>query len=92
MNYTGPRGPSFANNLISVGIYKRETHRKLQKELELGRILGPFSKRPISTLKVSPIGLVPKNDGGWHLITHLSYPVNESINCFIDPNICKVRE
>jgi len=54
-------------------------------------VLGPFSQKPISTLRVSPIGLVPKSSGGWRLITHLSYPENYSVNDFIDPQICGVK-
>jgi hypothetical protein len=42
---------------------------KLQNEVKLGRILGPFKNMPISTLQISPIGLVPKPDGNWRLIT-----------------------
>ena len=40
----------------------------------MGRVLGPFSEKPISTLRISPIVLVEKPDNGWRLITHLSYP------------------
>lgn len=35
---------------------------------------GPFFSPPFKNLRISPIGLVPKSDGGWRLITHLSYP------------------
>ncbi|VDH97584.1 Hypothetical predicted protein [Mytilus galloprovincialis] len=91
LNYTGPRISSFASNLISAEVHKTETNLKLQKEVHLGRMLGPFSKIPISTLRISPIGVVSKNDGGWRLITHLSYPLNWSVNDFIDPEICKVK-
>lgn len=63
LNYTGPRILSFAKNLISAEINKTETHLKLQKEVQLGRMLGPFSKILISTLRVSPIGVVAKRMG-----------------------------
>jgi hypothetical protein len=45
-----------------------------QNEVMLGRMIGPFSTKPISMLRISPIGLVSKSDGGWRLITHLSNP------------------
>lgn len=70
--YTGPRISGFSTNLISANSHKDMTKSKLLKEVELGRVLGPFSEKPISTLSVSPIGLVPTNSGGWRLITHLS--------------------
>ena len=53
-----------SNNLVSGNEFKLETWKKLKSEIELGRILGPFASLPISTLRISPIGLVPKTDGG----------------------------
>jgi hypothetical protein len=64
---------------------------KLQNEVKLGRILGPFKNMPISTLQISPIGLVPKPDGNWRLITNLSHPPNKGINSYIDHEFCKVN-
>lgn len=90
LNYVGPRGHVFSNNLLSTKVHKQETFKKLQEEVQLGRMLGPFSKLPISTLRISPIGLVPKSDGGWRLITHLSHPPGNSVNSYIDPEFCRV--
>lgn len=53
--------------------------------------MGPFDTLPISNLQISPIGLVPKYDGGWRLINHLSYPNDHGINQFIDPVHCTVK-
>ena len=64
LHYTDPRVSSFAHNLVSAQTYSSETKLKLLKEVELGRMLGPFSQKPISILRISPIGLVPKNAGG----------------------------
>jgi hypothetical protein len=44
---------------------------------------GPFCHKPISNLRCSPIGLVPKKTGGLRLKTHLSHPPNDSINDYI---------
>ncbi|CAG2199596.1 unnamed protein product [Mytilus edulis] len=74
IQYEGPRISTTAKNLVSAEIHKFETLAKLHDEVKLGRILGPFSKKPISTLRISPIGLVQKPDNGWRLISHLSYP------------------
>ena len=41
-------------------------------------------------MKISPIGIIPKAEGLWRLITHLSYPENKSVNSFIDPEECTV--
>ena len=56
----------------------------------MGRVLGPFSEKPISTLRISPIGLVEKLDNGWRLITHLSYPNQFCVNHLIVKDLCAV--
>lgn len=91
LQYTGPRKAVNAQNLVSALIHNTETLEKLQKEVQLGRMLGPFVNNPISTLRISPIGLVEKSDGGWRLITHLSFPEGNSVNDFIHENFCKVK-
>lgn len=53
--------------------------------------MGPFDKLPLANLHLSPVGVVPKSDGGWRMITHLSYPESGGINFFIDPELCTVQ-
>lgn len=91
LQYTGPRKHFLSNNLLSAEQLKDETLAKLTKEVQLGRVLGPFSTLPISTLRVSPIGLVPKSDGSWRLISNLSHPPGNSVNDFINEEFCKVN-
>ena len=67
------------------------TKEKLQKEAKLERMAGPFPTKPISTLRTSPIGIVPKHDGGWRLIMHLSYSPRQGVNSFIDQEDCSVQ-
>ena len=62
LNYTGPRYPQEYPNLLSVRQNADAAVKKLQNEIELGRMAGPFNFRPISNLRCSPIGLVPKKD------------------------------
>jgi hypothetical protein len=38
-----------------------------------------------------PIGIVPKHDGGWRLIMHLSYSPRQGVNSFIDQEDCSVQ-
>jgi hypothetical protein len=78
-------------NLRSVEQFRQDTLEKLQSEVSMGRILGPFSRLPISNLHISPIGLMPKSDGGWRLITDLSSPEGNSINYFISPQYNRVQ-
>lgn len=54
---------------------------KLQRELDLERIAGPFSQPPFPSFRTSPLGLVAKKEPGkFRLIHHLSYPSGQSIN------------
>lgn len=91
LNYSGPRVFRESPNLLSAREHHEELKIKIDKEVELGRISGPFEGLPISNLQVSPIGIVPKSTGGWRLITHLSYPNDGGINHFIDPIHCTVK-
>ena len=68
------------HNLPSALLHPDVVNDKLQAELQLGRIAGPFSEPPFPDLVISPIGVVPKK----RLIHHLSYPRGESINSGID--------
>ena len=91
LQYSGPRLPRFSKNLPSLGINKQVAEEKIQKEVSLGRVAGPFPQPPFPTLQVSPLGLVPKKDGDYRLIHHLSYPENASINYFIDSEQSSVK-
>lgn len=91
INYTGPRVALETKNLKSVLQNPDLCAKKIQSEIDLGRIAGPFSKRPISNLRCSPIGLIPKKTGGFRLITHLSYPESNSVNHFIDTEYSTVK-
>jgi len=77
--------------ILSVECNRRLTLNKLLQEVKLGRMLGPFENEHISNLKVSPVGLTPKDDGTWRLITNLSCPLANSVNDFIDPELCQVK-
>ena len=47
---------------------------------------------PFSAFRVSPLGLVPKKETGqYRMIHHLSYPKGNSVNDFIDNDLCSVR-
>jgi hypothetical protein len=73
LNYSGPRSPITSKNLKSVADMPELTKQKISKELAMGRIAGPFSVPLFPTLRVSPIGLVPKKNGDFRMIHNLSY-------------------
>ena len=92
LHYTGSRVPRDSKNLKSVDAHPEIARQKIKAEIDSGRIAGPFDHRPISTLRVSPIGLVEKKTPGeFRLIHHLSFPDGESLNDFIDPDLCSVK-
>lgn len=92
LHYTGPRLPRDSKNLRSVDDHPEIVRQKIQTELDSRRIAGPFDERPISTLRISPIGLVEKKTPGeYRLIHHLSSPEGQSLNDFIDPDLCSVK-
>lgn len=92
IQYTGPREPRDAKNLKSASLCPDLIKSKINKELEAGRVAGPFQSRPLPNLIVSPIGLVPKKTPGeFRMIHHLSYPPGESVNDYIDPALCSVQ-
>eukprot|EP00731_Ephydatia_muelleri_P033672 Em0035g9a len=81
--YNGPHFPFTARNLTSALQHPEIVDAELLKEVELGRILGPFSQRPLEHLRTSGLGAVPKKNGKWRVILHLSAPECRSINDFI---------
>ena len=92
LHYTGSRLPRDANNLKSVDVHPEIVRQKIKSEVDSGRVAGPFEQRPISTLRVSPIGLVAKKTPGeFRLIHHLSFADGDSLNDFIDPELCSVK-
>ena len=76
IGYTGPRLSREAHCLSSALANPVVVcQEKLQKEIQLGRIAGPFKCKPFSQLQCSPIGLVPKREPHtFRLIHHLSFP------------------
>ena len=66
--------------------------KKIQTEVALGRVAGPFKKFPILNLRISPVGIVPKgNNPVWRLITRLSFPPDNRVNSFIELSECSVN-
>ena len=92
LHYEGPRIHSESKNLKSALAQPDIVLQKIKKEVKCGRVAGPFHHLPIPTLRISPIGLVPKKTPNEHrLIHHLSYPLGSSVNDFIDPKFSSVQ-
>ena len=91
LNFEGPRIPIDCNNLKSIKDNPEIAKDKIMHEVKLGRIAGPFTTKPISYMRCSPIGLVAKKAGGYRLITHLSHPPGLSVNEHIDDAFASVK-
>ena len=50
--------------------------------------MGPFDTPPLPNFRCSGLGLVPKHNGGWRAIYHLSAPYGSSINDSISSQDC----
>ena len=91
IGYMGPREPMDARNLLSAHTHPHIIHAHLQKEVEAGRIRGPFQDRPFPSLRCSGLGVVPKKGNKWRMILHLSAPFGSSINDFISKESFSLR-
>ncbi|KAM4794908.1 uncharacterized protein WCC33_000060 [Rhinophrynus dorsalis] len=81
-----------SGNLKSVLGNEHLVFDKLMREVDLGRMSGPFLSPPFQDFRVSPLGLVPKRvEGQFRLIHHLSYPKGESVNDGIDKEESRVQ-
>ena len=67
-------------------------YKRLAKEIAKGGVAGPFQSRPIPTLRVSPLGVVPKKtEGEFRVNHHLSYPTKNSVNDYIEDALGSVN-
>ena len=80
IGFNGPQFTHFSNNLPSSFQHPSILDANIATECNLGRMLGPFQIPPLPNFRCSGLGLVPKHDGGWRAIYHLSAPYGSSIN------------
>ena len=72
------------SNFVPATTNPKAVDEKLAKDIELGRMVGPFDEQPSPVFHVSPLGLIPKKvPGEFRLIHHLSFPEGKSINSHI---------
>ena len=78
-------------NLKSAYLHPEVLDDKIKKEVDLGRLLGPFDSRPFDDMCLSPIGLQQKKSGDFRMITHLSHPKGSSVNDGISKEFASVK-
>ena len=76
-----------SKNLVSVLVDIDIIDKKLVEDLENGRVI---EVNPTLPFIFSPLGLIPKHDGGWRKIYHLFHPMGQSINNYIQDGIGKI--
>jgi len=65
--------------------------KKIHREIQKGRIKGPFKEPPFNNFICSPLGLVPKKESGsFRLIHDLSFPKGDSVNSWTPPEFTAV--
>ena len=81
IGYSGPQKARVSRNLISASQHPEVVSSNLSKEIQKGRVAGPFLSSPLKHLQCHPVGVVPKKHSSeWRTIYHLSYPEGDSIN------------
>lgn len=90
-DYEGPSNAFIlSNNLASALEDPATIEKKLHEDLASSRVTQ-LQEPPTPPYIFSPLGLVPKNDGGWRRIHHLSYPRGESVNDYIPDGAGELR-
>ena len=86
LKYNGPRLNRQPRNLPTAFSHSQELWQSVIKEVNLGRMLGPFQVQPIFLLTCSLVGMVEKkNSTAMCCITHLNHPQGSFINSLITP-------
>lgn len=68
LQYMGPRLLRRSDNLSSLHVNSQIAQTKIQKEVFLKRVAGPFDFPPVSNLQASPLDLGPEKDGDMLLL------------------------
>jgi len=65
----------------------------LDKEVKLGRVLGPLEPNLHPQVHINRFGVIPKKHqpGRWRLIVDLSHPKGASVNDGIEPELCTLH-
>ena len=84
LGYTGARYLRLSFNQKSALEHKVIVQRGLDLECERSHMPDPYNKPLLPTLQCSGVDVVPKKNGSWRLITHLTGPRGLSINDGID--------
>ncbi|MGH7238572.1 MAG: reverse transcriptase domain-containing protein, partial [Candidatus Saccharimonadales bacterium] len=85
IGYTGVRKQTRqARNWVEDGVQTQAVDGEIDKDVQLQRMIGPYSVPPFKHWIISPLMTVPKKGsiGKWRVVHHLSHPWGRSINSF----------
>jgi hypothetical protein len=92
IGYTGPRAPRVCPNWASVTEHLPAVEEIIDRDVRLGRKVGPFSTPPFDTYVASPLGAFTKKASSKVRVIHdLSWPPDHSINHHIDTKTYTVK-
>lgn len=81
IGYTGPKQRILSDNLLTASDAPDILDEDLQAQISADRVTR-LDIMP-EYLMSSPLGIVPKSNGKWRRIHHLSHPRGSSVNCNI---------
>ena len=84
---------SAQTNMLSAGRNQEVVDRYLEREVSLGRVIGPLSRQEVPEVHVSRFGVIekPHQPGKYRLIMDLSHPEGRSVNDGIEADICTLQ-
>lgn len=86
------QGCVFEKNLKSALDLPEVVREKIFREIQEGRVAGPFLYPPFHNFRISPLGVVPKKEkDSYRLIHQLSFPKGNSLNDQISEESASVR-
>jgi hypothetical protein len=80
LGYEGPQRLILSRNLDTANNDPETMEKKITDDLHQQRIIQTETTPPTSPFMSSPLGFVPKPDGTWRRIHHLSHPPRRSTN------------
>ena len=92
LHFEGPPESYISKNHLSTEPHPKVLKQKIQKELDLGLMLGRYEQLPFPNFRCSAVGLVPKRSANvdpewtdnWHFIYDLStYPCEGAVNSWV---------
>ena len=84
---------SAKKNLEGAYLHPQVVEEYLQTEIDLGRLVGPYSQSELPDVHTSRFGVIPKRHqpGKWRLIVDLSHLKGHSVNDGIPRSLCELH-